>query len=76
MGTVRKTGVIGAEETYNTISAIDEPSGEILSQDIRTEKPIYGTVEQPINFIKHDVVNLDGTPQNPKIIKYFGINNN
>ena len=73
-GVVRKNELIGAVESQNTITTVDEPTGEIFNQEIITQNPIYQTVEQAVNFVKHDVVNSDGSTQNPHLIKYHGVN--
>ena len=72
-GTVKQTEMIGAEETHNLVTTVDTPTGEVVRQDITTQKPIYQTVERPVSYVKHDVINLDGSPQNPDVIKYHGV---
>ena len=72
-GTVRQTEMVGAEETHNLVTTMDGFSGEVVRHDITTQKPIYQTVEKPISYVKHDIINLDGSPQNLEVIKYHGV---
>ena len=73
-GTIRQTAIVGTAESHDTITTINEPTGEVVDNDITTQTPIYGTVDKPFNIIKKEVVNLDGSPQTPQIIKYHGVN--
>lgn len=73
-GIVRETQVVGNEETHNTMTTVDDFNGEVVQQDITTQKPIYGTIEKPVRVVKHNIVNLDGSIQSPDVVKYHGMN--
>lgn len=70
---IKKIGIIGDQEDHNIINQIDRETGETVSSHIITNKKIYGTIEQPIEIVQHDIVNLDGTPPKKDVIQYHGL---
>lgn len=70
---IQKVGVIGNQEDHNIINQIDRNTGEVVSSHIVTNKNIYGTIQQPVEIVQHDILNLDGTPQNQQVIQYHGV---